>query len=330
VSDSATVAAQARSIRRRTAGWTALAGLAILAGAALIALSWRPELPDPVASHWGADGKVNGLSSLGAVIAVMLGGGLLLVLGFGAITLWLGQSALTRRIGAATTIWSALFVAILTLGSLSGQRGLADAKDAAGIDNVLVLAFAGPLVAAIIVGWLVPGDPAQPTSVRIDSDAPRAVLPVSAAATWSGTAFSPGAVWLGLGAAALVIAVAALTQLWAFVVVAVLLFALIAAMSSVVVRVDGGGITIRSSLGWPRTRVPLDEVRRADVIDVSPLRDFGGWGWRVGRKGRVGIALRRGESLLVERTGGRSVVVTVDGSAMAAGLVNSLADRARS
>jgi hypothetical protein len=39
--------------------------------------------------------------------------------------------------------------------------------------------------------------------------------------------------------------------------------------------------------------------------------------------------LRSGEALLVERTGGRSVAVTVDGAATAAGLLNALADHAR-
>jgi hypothetical protein len=59
------------------------------------------------------------------------------------------------------------------------------------------------------------------------------------------------------------------------------------------------------------------------------MRDFGGWGWRVGRGGRVGVVTRKGEGLLVERTGGRSIVVTVDGAAGAAGLLNALADRER-
>jgi hypothetical protein len=39
--------------------------------------------------------------------------------------------------------------------------------------------------------------------------------------------------------------------------------------------------------------------------------------------------LRGGESLLIERTGGRSDVVTVDGAFIAAGTLNALADQAR-
>src|SRR4029453_15051863 len=105
---------------------------------------------------------VNGFSSLDAVVGVMLGGGFLLVLGFGAITLWFGQSALTRGVGGGARIWSALFFATLTLGSLNAERGLTEARDAGGIGGVLVLAVVGSLVAAVIVGVLVPGDVHQP------------------------------------------------------------------------------------------------------------------------------------------------------------------------
>jgi len=301
----------------------------VLIGAAVTASSWRAELPDPIASHWGADGTANGFSSLTAVVRTMLIGGSLLVLGFGAITLWLGQSAWTRRVGAAATIWSALFVSTLTVGSLSIQRGLADARDAGGIDGVLLLAIVISLVPAIIVAAAVAGDPHQPTAERVDRHAPRVELAAGERAHWSGVAQSTAAVLLGLAAVALVSAVVALTHLWVLLIVVLLLTALVAGMSSVVVRIDEDGVTIRSPLGWPRTRIPLDEVVRADVTTVRPLRDFGGWGWRVGRAGRIGVALRAGEALLVERTGDRSVVVTVDNAAAAAGLVNALADRAR-
>jgi hypothetical protein len=86
---------------------------------------------------------------------------------------------------------------------------------------------------------------------------------------------------------------------------------------------------VRSSLGRPRIVVPLDEVVRAEVVEVSPVAEFGGWGYRVGRAGRVGIVLRSGQALQVERTGGRSLVVTVDDADTAAALLNTLAARSR-
>jgi len=313
--------------RRGTAAITVLAGLAVLAGTALLVGSWRDELPDPVASHWGADGRPNGFSSLDGLLGYLLGLGALLVLGFGAVTLWLGHTALTRRIGAAATVWSALFLSIVTAGSLAVQRGLADAHDAGGIGGVMAWAAVTSVVVAIIVSVVVPGDPRQPTGTPIDAGAPRA--PLGQPAAWRGHAESRAALLIGLGVCGLMVALALWTRLWPLLIVAVVVFALVASMSVAVVRVDDRAITIGSPLGWPRTRIPLDEVVRADVIEVRPLRDFGGWGWRVGRGGRVGIVLRGGESLLVERTGGRSIVVTVDGAQTAAGLVNTLADRDR-
>jgi hypothetical protein len=59
------------------------------------------------------------------------------------------------------------------------------------------------------------------------------------------------------------------------------------------------------------------------------LREFGGWGYRVGTDGTVGIVVRTGEGLRIRRTGDRSLVVTVDDAATGAALLNTLADRAR-
>jgi hypothetical protein len=39
-------------------------------------------------------------------------------------------------------------------------------------------------------------------------------------------------------------------------------------------------------LGVLRSRFPLDSVTAYRVVTFSPLRDFGGWGWRKGRDGR--------------------------------------------
>ena len=59
------------------------------------------------------------------------------------------------------------------------------------------------------------------------------------------------------------------------------------------------------------------------------MAEFGGWGYRVGRGGRVGVVLRTGEALQVQRTGGRAFVVTVDDAATGAALLNTLAARSR-
>lgn len=132
-------------------------GLVILAVAAAIALSWRADLPDPVASHWDASGQPNGFSTLDATVRFMAVAGTVLVLLFGAIAGWLGRSSVGRRVGAAGAVWSALFFATLTLGPLAVQRGLTRAEEAGEANSALVLAMVGPLIVAVVVGALVPG-----------------------------------------------------------------------------------------------------------------------------------------------------------------------------
>jgi hypothetical protein len=44
------------AVRRRTAGWVVAAGLTVFAAATAVAVSWRGQLPEPVATHWGVDG----------------------------------------------------------------------------------------------------------------------------------------------------------------------------------------------------------------------------------------------------------------------------------
>ncbi|WP_250297936.1 DUF1648 domain-containing protein [Streptomyces sp. A 4/2] len=93
------------------------------------------------------------------------------------------------------------------------------------------------------------------------------------------------------------------------------------------VTVDRRGLTVSTGwLPWPRLRVPLNEVERATSREVDALKEFGGWGYRV-RAGRSGLILRSGEAIVIRRTNGRDFAVTVDGSADAAALLNTLADR---
>lgn len=320
---------QARRRRVLTGAVVTLGGLLILATAAAVAWSWRAELPDPVATHWNARGEADGFSSLTEALVVLLGIGGALVLLFGGVTWALGTSAVNRRIGAAATAWISLFLSTLVVGTLYVQRGLSDARDVGSVDAVLFVGFLAPIVPAILAAILVPGDPRQPTTEPVEPQAPRVRLVDGERAVWIARATTPTAYFIAAPVLIVTMAVAVLTRFWAvFIVDAVVIVALVT-LTAFVIRVDRTGLTVRSVIGWPRYRVPLDEVVRADVTQVLPVKEFGGWGWRVGRDGRVGVVLRKGEALLVERTGGRSIVVTVDGAMSGAGLLNTLADRAR-
>ena len=242
-----------RSPRTRTVGFVVTGvGLAILAAATGVALTWRDELPDPVATHWGVSGAPDGFMSLGASLAVISGLGALLVVGFGLFTALRGQSAVNRRLGAATVIWLALFLALLQLGSLDLQRGLADARDAGGISGVLTVAFLGSLLPALLVAFLLPGDPRQPATAPVAADAPRVPLGAGERAVWIGNTDAGPGIVVGALSVVVVTVLALVSGEWFLLGVAALLVALLVAMFAFTVRVDAAGLSVRSAAGWPR------------------------------------------------------------------------------
>lgn len=90
------------------------------------------------------------------------------------------------------------------------------------------------------------------------------------------------------------------------------------------VRIDERGITARAPLGWPRVRVPLEKITSAEVIaEVSPLADFGGWGWRTVGAGD-GVVLRTGEAIRIGRDRRSDLTITVDDAAGAVAVLNVL------
>lgn len=49
-------------------------------------------------------------------------------------------------------------------------------------------------------------------------------------------------------------------------------------MSAFSVKVDGQGVAVRSIVGFPKYWFSRSDIVRASSQDVSPMRDFGGWG----------------------------------------------------
>jgi hypothetical protein len=92
------------------------------------------------------------------------------------------------------------------------------------------------------------------------------------------------------------------------------------------VTVDRRGLTVSlGPFGWPRVRVPADDVAEVTVAEISPMQ-FGGWGYRI-VPGGSGVILRAGEALIVTRRSGRRFTVTVDNADTAAGLLTAVATR---
>lgn len=318
-----------RPLARRAAAWATGVALTIVVAAVLVALSWRDELPDPVASHWSSGDRPDGFMSLGADLTTMAVASTALAALFGGFLLAQGRETWARRLLASTAVWIVGVVCVLVVGSLWHQRGLDDGAQAPLPGAALALALVGPAVLALPLALLLPADPPAPASGPVAADAPRVALGPGQPPVWTQRVVSRAVLAVGGVVVAGSAAAVAAGRLWPMLAVPVLVAALLGATAVVHVRIDGDGLTVRSPLGWPRSRVPAAEVVRAGVDDVSPLADFGGWGWRLGRGGRTGVVLRGGEAVVVERTGGRGLVVTVDDAGTAAALLNTVADRAR-
>jgi hypothetical protein len=95
------------------------------------------------------------------------------------------------------------------------------------------------------------------------------------------------------------------------------------------VRVDQGGITAWSAVGWPRFVVKAEDVESVAVVRVDGLGEFGGFGIR-SSVGAKGIIMRNGEALEVTRKSGKRLVITVGDAETGAALLTTVAHRAQS
>lgn len=303
---------------RRTSAVLLLA----LAPAAVVTawLVLRGDLPDPVATHWTLAGAADGftdpalfvtvLSAVTAVIAVL-----------GAVLLARGaRRPLRPTIGAL--VWSGWFLAATGVGALLASRGLADAHDArygpAGLALPLAVALAGAALA-----WLVlPADapPAPAASVGTASYA----LGAQERAVWVGGAASRTLLVL----CGVLLLVAAVLSVWEpLVALVVLLAALLMAWThSLTVRVDDRGVSAHfGPLPGLGARVPLADVAAVRVEEIEPMR-WGGWGYRRSTRGTA-LIVRGGPGLVLTRTGGQELALSVDDPRGAAELVAALLAR---
>ena len=79
------------------------------------------------------------------------------------------------------------------------------------------------------------------------------------------------------------------------------------------VRIDIGPEEMRLGFGpagWPAKRFAIEDLVRAEAIDLTPIQ-WGGWGYRW-MPGRTAVVLRKGSAIAVEKTDGKLFAVTVD------------------
>ena len=67
------------------------------------------------------------------------------------------------------------------------------------------------------------------------------------------------------------------------------------------------------------------DIESVKMVQVEPLAEFGGWGWRWTPEGGLGVVARAGEGILVVLRDGRRFTVTVDDAETGAALLAAYA-----
>ena len=313
--------------RLRTLALTVVAPFVVLVAAGLVTRSWVPRLPSPVAVHWGLHGVDRTAASLTQTLVVAFGTAAVLIVVAAVMALLRTPAAFTRRTAAAIGVGSASLLGGIVVTTAWAQLDVADAHDVPVPVGTLALTLAVSVLLSLGAAALTPADPARAPG-PVPPDATRTGVQDGERVLWTATVRMRGtdphaAVWV------VATVVLALITRQGVVLAALAIPVLLVALGHWRVTVDRSGIWARGLLGLPRTGLTLDEVVRADVAEIRPVRDFGGFGVRSGRHGRYGLVLRKGEAITVARPGGAVFVATVDGAHEAVALLNGLAARGR-
>ncbi|QEO13739.1 DUF1648 domain-containing protein [Agromyces intestinalis] len=327
--------------------------LAIIAAGTGILIAWLPRTPDPLVTHWGADGEADGwmppVANLLTYLGISLG-----VLAIMAVSAWVSRRPATRTADASPSrpgsgpsaagapspaaatrpaavfspgVTLALAVVFVSLTGLQLDGGVPDGWEVA----VVVVIALGLAVLAGVATWIV-----LPAPEAGDDDGEAVAIALRAAirlapgerAVWTSVVRAPWPV-TALAVLALVLALVPVVlapSAWLFSLGAVLVIGVLATTTAARVAIDGSGLTVRTLLGLPIGRVRLADAVVARAVDVRPA-EFGGWGFRFDARGRRGVILRGGTAIEVERRGAGPFVVTVPDAETGAALLNGLIAR---
>ncbi len=304
----------------------AAAGLLLIAPVVLFGTWWvlRHDLPDPLATHWDLSGTADGFSStgpfvLGSTLVVLA----LAVAGLGLLVI--DRNRASARTIVAVVAFLAWLLAAAGATTLVAARGLTDPHDAhsdwVSMVGVLLVATG----AAVLTWWLVPAGESRIAAARLP-DASYVLTP-GERVTWVGTASSPTLLTVSMVTLVASGLLYVVIGTWALIGLATAV--LIAWTSSLTVRVDAAGVTAHfGPFARPSWHTPLERIRAAAVEEIDPMK-WGGWGYRLSRRGTA-IVVRGGPGLVLSRAGGSDLAITVDHPEDGAELVNALLVRSRS
>ncbi|KAM9861617.1 hypothetical protein ACI1US_02519 [Leucobacter sp. BZR 635] len=314
----------------------------------IVFLAWLPRLPDEIAVHWSGAGVADGFASPILTIVMFPLVGLLMASLFFVTKAADLQAKLSPSRGG--DVWGPMnrflpavvlcaAVSIFTLGIYTTwlQLDLADGRDLA--PNLWAMVVPWPVgIAAGVLGYF--AQPKLRVSAEVDADAG---TPLEIAATervaWLGSiGVTKPYLWtmitaLVVGAAGFIFVLSLRSSSPVLVACMGAAFGLVLVLSVLSlrfnVRIDERGFEARSFVGWPVLRAAADNVADVSVGEINPLAEFGGWGLRVTVDGRVGIVMRTGEGLRIERRKGRDLVVTLDDAESAAAALATAAKLAQ-
>jgi hypothetical protein len=285
----------------------------------------QDRLPEETAIHWGPGGAPDGFIPPSALPIVLLGLAVMVT----ALTAAFGRDAGRSIVGrpvrglANGMVW---FLGTLVTVAASGQLDRSNPPPLPGWSIALAA------VAGLVGGWLavaVSGpSPQVPHSARPGpAGVERFGLAEGHTVVWSGRSpAAPAPIVLGGFVVALGIVVGAVASWWLLTVLAPIAI-LLTASSTFRVTLGRGMIDVSGGVfGYPRVRIPLSQVERVDAGRVDAW-DFGGWGVRIGVEGETAVITRSGPALVITRTDGAVLRVSLDEPDEAAAIATTLLDR---
>ena len=289
----------------------------------LIAISDR--LPAQVATHWGAGGVADGFTD--AALLPIISGSLMLLVG--------GLMAAVAAAARNAPVGGRLVMG-LPLGVVTFIGTTISALTVVQIDTTSppeLPGFVIPLALVLgLLGWLAASAISQVETVpRTSAPAPASAarLPLDDGHTvvWSGT--TPPArpipyIAAGVGILATVLG---LLAHWSIALILVPVLALLIASTTYRVTAGPGFVQAAGLLfGFPRVRLPLDQVTSATAGTVRAW-DFGGWGIRTSLANESAVVTRSGSALVIERTDGAVLRISMDDPETPAAVISTLLDR---
>lgn len=315
-------------------GWPMLC----LAGVTVATVVLEGRTPDPLATHWTANGP-DGSMSRAAFFSLTVGTGALIATA-GLVAALASSHFYGERVAMVSASAVGTFFAGLASTSLWANVDAPSWESARALGTWSML---GVVVATVVAGgvaWWCCGPIPRPEPADVPWVAGERLgagagdHEAGAPPGWEGGTRVHWPLWLAVALSAFAASAAlAMPQLPARVTVGVCAgLGAVALVLGARLGVTVDDRAVRLSFGWirrPGRYVPLADIVSVDPIELNPW-EWGGWGVRwVPHRHATAVVLRRGEAVVIHLTDGRTLAVTVDDAAGCAAAVNALVRASR-